>query len=233
MTSAIDPKPMSRSTAVLYAVGSPLFLVALVFAPVGRIDWIPGWIFIVVLVGAFSFAALLMKRLNPIIFRARSRFQPGTKTWDLVLVAVLLPAMVAEIPVATLDAGRMRWSAVPLWVVLLGYALLLGSIVVTTWAQAVNPYFEPGVRIQQERAHQVISSGPYKFVRHPGYSAALVLFIAMPLALGSWWALLPATLASALLVVRTGLEDSLLRAELSGYADYARRTGHRLVPGLW
>jgi protein-S-isoprenylcysteine O-methyltransferase Ste14 len=233
MASAIDPKPMSRSMAILYAIGSPLFLVALVFVPVGRIDWIPGWIFIAVLVGALSFSALLMTRLNPIIFRARSRFQPGTKTWDLVLLAVLLPAMVAEIPVATLDSGRMRWSEVPLWVVLLGYALLLGSIAVTTWAQAVNPYFEPGVRIQEERAQHVISSGPYGFVRHPGYSAAIVMFIAMPLALASWWALLPAALASALLVVRTGLEDSLLRAELSGYADYARRTGHRLVPGLW
>jgi protein-S-isoprenylcysteine O-methyltransferase Ste14 len=233
MTSAIDPKPMSRTTAILYAIGSPLLLVALVFVPVGRIDWIPGWIFIAVLVGALGFSALLMTRLNPVIFRARSRFQPGTKTWDLVLLAVLLPAMVAEIPVATLDAGRMRWSDVPLWVVLLGYVLLLGSIAVTTWAQAVNPYFEPGVRIQEERAQQVISSGPYKFVRHPGYSAAIVMFIAMPLALASWWALLPAALASALLVVRTGLEDGLLHAELSGYADYARRTRYRLVPGLW
>lgn len=233
MASAIDPKPMSRSTAILYAIGSPLFLVALVFLPAGRIDWIPGWIFIAVLVGAFGFAALLMTRLNPIIFRARSRFQPGTKTWDLVLLAVLLPAMVAEIPVATLDASRMRWSEVPLWVVLIGYVLLIGSIAVTTWAQAVNPYFEPGVRIQEERAQQVISSGPYRVVRHPGYSAAIVMFIAMPLALASWWALLPAALASVLLVVRTGLEDSLLRAELSGYADYARRTGRRLVPGLW
>jgi len=224
---------MSATAAILYAIGSPLFLVALVFVPVGRIDWIPGWIFIAVLVGGFSFSALLMARVNPIIFRARSRFQPGTKTWDLVLLAVLLPAMVAEIPVATLDAGRMRWSVVPLWVILIGYVLLIGSIAVTTWAQAVNPYFEPGVRIQEERAQQVISSGPYRFVRHPGYSAAIVMFIAMPLALASWWALLPAALASALLVVRTGLEDGLLRAELSGYVDYARRTRHRLVPGLW
>ena len=75
MASAIDPKPMSRGKAILYAIGSPLFLVALVFLPTGRIDWIPGWIFIAVLVGAFSVSALLMARVNPIIFRARSRFQ--------------------------------------------------------------------------------------------------------------------------------------------------------------
>ena len=233
MATAIDPKPMSTTKAILSAVGSPPILVALVFLPTGRIDWMPGWIFVTVLVAAFGLSALVLARVNPIIYRARSRFQPGTKTWDLVLVAVLLPAMTAEIPIAALDAGRMGWSEVPLWVVLIGYVLLLGGIAVATWAPAVNPYFEPGVRIQKEREQQVVTSGPYKFVRHPGYSAAIAIFIAVPLALGSWWALLPAALAIALLVVRTGWEDGLLRAELSGYADYASRTRHRLVPGVW
>jgi protein-S-isoprenylcysteine O-methyltransferase Ste14 len=141
--------------------------------------------------------------------------------------------MIAEIPIATLDAGRMGWSAVPQWVVIVGYVLLIGGIAVTTWAQAVNPFFEPGVRIQKERAQQVITSGPYRVVRHPGYAAAIVMFVGIPLALASWWGLLPAALAIALLVVRTGLEDRLLQAELSGYSDYARRTRHRLVPGIW
>lgn len=233
MASAVDPMPMSPTKAILYGIGSPLTLIALVFLPTGRIDWTPGWIFITVLVAAFGLSALLLARVNPIIYRARSRFQPGTKKWDLILLAVMLPAMVAEIPIATLDAGRMGWSEVPPWVVLVGYVLLIGGIAVTTWAQAVNPFFEPGVRIQKERGQQVISSGPYRFVRHPGYSAAIVLFIAIPLALASWWALLPAALAIALLVVRTGLEDGLLRAELSGYADYARRTRYRLLPRFW
>lgn len=233
MTSAVDPKPMSRTRAILYAIGSPLILVALVFLPAGRIDWIPGWVFIAVLVALFGLSALLLARVNPIIYRARSRFQPGTKKWDLILLAVLFPTMIAEIPIATLDAGRMGWSAVPLWVVLGGYVLLTGGIAVTTWAQATNPFFEPGVRIQRERAQQVITSGPYRFVRHPGYAAAITMFIAIPLALASWWALLPAASAIALLLVRTDLEDRLLQAELSGYADYARHTRYRLVPGLW
>ena len=103
--------------------------------------------------------------------------------------------MIAEIPIATLDAGRMGWSAVPQWVVIVGYVLLIGGIAVTTWAQAVNPFFEPGVRIQKERAQQVITSGPYRVVRHPGYAAAIVMFVGIPLALASWWGLLPAALA--------------------------------------
>ena len=106
-------------------------------------------------------------------------------------------------------------------------------IAVTTWAQAVNPFFEPGVRIQKERAQRVITSGPYRFVRHPGYTGAIALFIAIPLALASWWGLLPAAFAIGLLIVRTSWEDSLLKSELSGYADYARRTRHRLFPGFW
>ena len=233
MPSAADPKPMSRTTAILYAIGLPLALVALAFLPAGRIDWAPGWIFIAVLVAAFGLSALLLARVNPIIYRARSRFQPGTEKWDLILLAVLLPAMVAEIPLATLDAGRMRWSEVPLWVILIGYLLLIGGIAVTTWAQAVNPFFEPGVRVQKERAQRVITSGPYGFVRHPGYTAAIAMFVGIPLALASWWALLPATLAIMLLVVRTSWEDRLLQIELSGYADYARRTRYRLLPGFW
>jgi protein-S-isoprenylcysteine O-methyltransferase Ste14 len=172
-------------------------------------------------------------RANPIFFRARSRFQPGTKKWDLILVPVILSAFVVEIPIATLDAVRMGWSTVPLWVVLVGYVLLISGIAVTTWAQAVNPFFEPGVRIQKERAQRVITSGPYRFVRHPGYTAAIAMFIAIPLALASWWALWPAAVAIALLVVRTELEDGLLQAELSGYADYARRTRYRLMPAVW
>jgi len=124
-------------------------------------------------------------------------------------------------------------SDVPLWVVLTGYALVIGSIAVTTWAQAVNPFFEPGVRIQKERAQRVITSGPYRFVRHPGYSGAIAIFLGIALGLGSWWALLPAALAIALLVVRTGWEDRLLQAELSGYTDYAGRTRYRLLPGFW
>jgi protein-S-isoprenylcysteine O-methyltransferase Ste14 len=219
MTSAVDPKPMSRTKAILYAIGSPLTLVALVFLPVGRMDWLPGWIFIAVFVVGLGCSALLMAWVNPVIYRARSRFQPGTKRWDLILVALILVAMLVEIPVATLDAGRMGWSDVPLWAVISGYVLLIGGIAVTAWAQAVNPFFEPGVRIQKERAQRVITSGPYQAIRHPGYMAAIAMFVGMPLALASWWALLPAALAIALLVLRAGLEDRLLQAELSGYAD--------------
>jgi len=228
-----EPEPMSRAAAISYATGLPLALLALVFLPVGRLDWSPGWFFIVFVVVAYVASALILWRVNPVIYRARSRFQPGTERWDRILLALMLPAMIAEIPLATLDAGRMFWSAVPFPIVILGYFLLGAGIALGTWAQAVNRFFEPGVRLQRERGQHVISSGPYAIVRHPGYVSALMVFVGIALALASWWALIPAACASAILIVRTSWEDALLHAELDGYADYARRTRFRLLPGLW
>jgi protein-S-isoprenylcysteine O-methyltransferase Ste14 len=228
-----EPKPMSRTAAIAYAIGLPLALVALVFLPVARLDWPPGWFFVGFLVVVFGASALILARVNPIIYRARSRFQPGTQRWDLILLLLMLPAMIAEIPLATLDAGRMFWSSVPLPIVILGYVLVGVGTALTTWAQAVNRFFEPGVRLQRERGQHVVSSGPYAIVRHPGYVGALMIFAGVPLALASWWALVPAAWASAILIVRTSWEDALLRAELGGYTDYVQRIRFRLVPGLW
>jgi protein-S-isoprenylcysteine O-methyltransferase Ste14 len=224
---------MSRGAAIGYAIGFPLSLFGLIFLPAGSIRWWPGWIFLVVAVLAFGLSALVLVRVNPIIYRARSRLQPGTKGWDKALLAVIFPAIVAIVPIGALDAGRFHWSAVPQTLVGLGYAALLAGIAVATWAQAVNPFFEPGVRIQTERHQRVIDTGPYRFVRHPGYFSALLLLSGMALSLESSWALAPAALASAFLVLRTSLEDRLLRAELAGYEDYSRRVRWRLIPGVW
>jgi protein-S-isoprenylcysteine O-methyltransferase Ste14 len=231
--SVTEPEPMSRSAAIAYAIGLPLALLALVFLPVGHLDWSPGWFFVGFLIVANGASVLILRRVNPAIFRARSRFQPGTKRWDRVLVTLMCFGMIAEIPLATIDAGRLSWSGVPPIVVILGYILLGAGIALATWAQAVNRFFEPGVRLQRERGQHVISAGPYAVVRHPGYVSAILIFAGLALALASWWALVPATWASAVLVLRTSWEDALLRAELDGYADYAGRVRFRLVPGIW
>jgi protein-S-isoprenylcysteine O-methyltransferase Ste14 len=146
---------------------------------------------------------------------------------------LILLAMITEVPLATFDAGRMGWSSMPRTFVILGYALLGTGIALSTWAQAVNPFFEPGVRVQRERGQQVISKGPYATVRHPGYASALMIFAGLALSLASWWALIPAAWASLILIVRKKWEDDLLRTELEGYSEYEKRTRYRLFPGLW
>lgn len=228
-----EPPAMSRGTAVAYAILLPLSLLLLLFLPAGSLSWRAGWIFVAALVLGFGISALVLARVNPAIYRARSRFQPGTKGWDKALLAVILPAMVAILPVGALDAGRFHCSHVPLCAVMGGYGALLAGIAITAWAQAVNPFFEPGVRIQSERHQRVIDTGPYKFVRHPGYSAAILLFFGMALALASFWAVVPAVIASAFLVLRTAWEDRLLRRELPGYEAYVQKVRARLLPAVW
>ncbi|GAC1044833.1 methyltransferase [Rhizobium sp. No.120] len=228
-----DPEPMSRKKAISYAIGLPLALLVMIFLPAGHLDWWPGWAFIIFLVVVYGIALLIMRRVNPVIFRARSRFQAGTKGWDLILVSLILLGMIAEIPLGALDAGRMGWSVMPTSIVILGYLLLAAGIALGTWAQAVNRFFEPGVRLQRERGQHVISDGPYAYVRHPGYVSAILVFAGLALALGSWWALIPAGWASAVLILRTSWEDALLHSELEGYADYSKRVRFRLLPGIW
>lgn len=106
--AAREPRAMSRSATIVYAIGLPLSLIALIFLPAGSTGWRPGWVFVGVLVLGFGVSALVLARVNPVIYRARSRFQPGTKAWDKTLLAIMLPAMVAILPVAAVDAGRFH-----------------------------------------------------------------------------------------------------------------------------
>ena len=201
--------------------------------PAGSISWTRGWLFLLVLVAELGVSALYLWRINPEIFAARSRIHPGTKRWDRILLGLLFPAMIAILPVAALDNGRFHWSRMSWWFVGLGYLLLTTAVAITDWAQAVNRFFEPGVRIQTERGHHVVDTGPYAIICHPGYFAACLLFPGIALALGSWWALVPAGFAVLLIVIRTAWEDRTLHAELAGYAAYAKRVRFRLIPGVW
>jgi protein-S-isoprenylcysteine O-methyltransferase Ste14 len=116
---------------------------------------------------------------------------------------------------------------------LFGYVLFLAGMGIVTWAEAVNKFFEVTVRIQTERGQRVIDTGPYAVVRHPGYVASILFCVGTALCLGSVWALIPAGLASALLVLRTRWEDQTLQAELPGYQEYTQRVRYRLIPGVW
>jgi protein-S-isoprenylcysteine O-methyltransferase Ste14 len=203
------------------------------FIPAGTFDWPRGWWFLAVFLVLTAAAMLYLWRVNPEIFAARRRFQPGSKRWDVVVATLSILTMGAILPVAALDDARFHWSSMPGWVVAIGYLLFVASYAWIAWAQAVNRHFEPTVRIQTDRGHTVIDTGPYAIVRHPGYVGALGFATGMALALGSWWALLPAALAIALLIGRTLAEEATLAAELPGYADYMQRVRWRWVPGLW
>ncbi len=219
--------------ALLTTGGFLLLLALALFLPAGDIRWLDGWRFLLVFLLWTAGGLAYLWRTNPDIFVARSRIHPGTKAWDKVLMAILLPSLLLAFPVAGLDAGRFHWSGVPPGVLVVGYVLLCVGFTLSLWVYRVNRFAEPSVRIQRDRGHKVIDGGPYAIVRHPLYLAGLVMFIGIPLALGSFWALVPVAFAALVVVVRIVLEDRTLHAELEGYQEYARRVRYRLIPGVW
>lgn len=214
------------------AVGS-LALAALIFWPAGTLAWPRAWGYLALVGANFVVNFLYLRRVNPGLIAARARFGAGTKRWDIIWSICFAPAFCSTYVIAGLDAVRFEWSTMhgALW--WLGLGIFLPGTFLFTWSMGVNPFFEKTVRIQTERGHRVIDTGPYRFVRHPGYVGFFGWCFSAPLLLGSWWAFVPATIAALSMVVRTALEDRTLQRELPGYADYAQRVRYRLFPGIW
>jgi protein-S-isoprenylcysteine O-methyltransferase Ste14 len=229
-SSAREPAAVARSLVAL-AVTLAL-MILLLFGPAGTFAWARAWAFCGAFLLATVIAVVVLWRVNPEIFAARSRVQPGTKRRDYLFLTIVLGGFVLILPVAGLD-HRLGGADAPDWVVGLGYLLFALSYAGETWPQAVNRHFEPGVRIQEDRGQTVIDSGPYAVVRHPGYIFGTLLALSIALVLGSWWALIPAAAVGVGLVPRTLFEEATLRAELPGYIEYANRVKWRWVPGIW
>ena len=152
---------------------------------------------------------------------------------QVVTLVLLIVLFVVMFPVAALDAVRFHWSSVPLWLVVVGYLLLLMGMAGNVWVLSVNKFAEPSVRIQTERGQRVVDTGPYAIVRHPMYSAAILSYAAIPLALGSRAGLLGIPLPILVLAVRILFEEALLKRELPGYCDYMAKVRYRLLPLIW
>jgi protein-S-isoprenylcysteine O-methyltransferase Ste14 len=221
------------------SVAAALFLLfmlvfaGLLFAPAGRLDWTAGWLCLAVMVIGFTAVTAHVVARTPSLVRRRLKPGAGTPRWDLVFVGLFQLAFIAILVVAGLDAGRFHWTELPTWVQVIGFCLMVAAMFLLGWAMGENPHFEATVRIQREERHRVIESGPYRFVRHPGYVAGILLEIGMPLVLDSAWALVPALLGAVGLIARTSLEDAFLIRNLPGYRAYVARTPFRLLPCVW
>lgn len=224
---------IDRRRVVLTLVPMPIFFAVFMFLPAGTWAWTKGWLFIFVFLGVVTLAAMYLWRVNPEVIVARSSSHQGTKRWDKILLIFFLVAVYAITPLAALDDGRFHWFPLPWWVCGVGYVLFLAGMGMVTWAEAVNKFFEVTVRIQIDRGQTVIDTGPYTIVRHPGYVGGVLFCVGAALCLGSLWALIPAGLASLLLILRTRWEDQMLQAELTGYKDYTQRVRYKLIPGVW
>ncbi len=222
---------------ILKRIGTVLvFMVAIaaiLFISAGRIDWIWVWIYLGICVANMAINAPIMLRTSPETIAERGQPQE-TKDWDKVVSGLYALAVYLALPLTAGLDMRFAWSGgLSLAWHLAGAAFQIAGLALTSWAMIANAYFSTAVRIQSERGHTVCSSGPYRFVRHPGYVGFILQALSLPILLGSWWALVPGAIASLFMGLRTSLEDRTLQAELPGYPDYVKEVRFRLIPGVW
>ena len=205
----------------------------ILFISSGHLDWVMAWAYIGVGLGIVITNALIIIPRNPEMIAERAQVKEGTKEWDRVLISLGASSSLITLVVAGLDR-RFGWvPELPLAIQLVALACFVLGNGLWSWSMTSNKFFSGTVRIQKERGHTVVTTGPYQFVRHPGYLGYIIFSMATPLLLGSLWALIPVGFTTCIVVVRTALEDKTLLEELYRYKDYAKRVRYRLLPGVW
>ena len=206
---------------------------ALVFLLAGKIDYWQGWVFIVFnIVMALILMALFRDKLD--LAKERMHPGPGVKWWDKIILALFAVFIFGTMIIGILDSARFFWTEpLPIYMYVIGYLLYSLSAALVTWPMYVNKFFSSMVRIQKDRGQTVIQEGPYKIVRHPGYTSTIIMGPSVALTLGSLYALIPGFLSIILMIVRTYLEDETLKKELKGYKEYTKKVKYRLIPGVW
>ncbi len=214
------------------------FIVVIPFLPLlisWRWDWWEAWVYAIIAIFGFAISRLLAARRHPDLIAERARIMrhENTEPWDRLL-APLAGLGGGLIPlVAGLDE-LFGWSVIfNLPVKILSLVIILAGYVLSSYALIENRFFSGVVRIQKDRGQHVVSSGPYRWVRHPGYAGALLTFFATPFFLDAIWAFIPVVFMTIVLVIRTDLEDKTLQDQLEGYRDYVKRVRYRLLPGIW
>lgn len=207
-------------------------LVVILFVSAGRIDWPMGWasLGIYILISIINFMLV-----DPTLVTERAQIRTGVNIRDMILASLsFLFFFPLTLLVAGLDTGRYAWSpTIPLAIQVIALLVFAFGNAIGSWAMVQNKYFSTFIRIQEDRDHEVITSGPYHWVRHPGYAGVILASIALPISLGSLWALIPAFIGACGFVVRTFFEDRVLLEELNGYREYAQSVPFRLLPGIW
>ena len=200
------------------------------FVLAGSIAWPPGWLYLAIVIGAALAEDRFVTRKNPELKRRRKQIGHGTKAWDLAWNFLFWPLMAS---MAIVAGAQARVAALSWWWWPVGLALAAAGFTLSAWAMGENPYFEGTARIQTEVGHQVFAGGPYRYVRHPGYLGLVLWALGSPFLLLSTSSFVPAVATAVWIAFRTVLEDRMLRRELPGYAEYARRTRARMIPGVW
>ncbi len=221
---------LNRAAQILVmfiVIGMELFLGS------GRLDWVWAWVFLGIGLLSVAVNSVFMLRSNPETIAERGS-PKEVKGWDKLVGGLWLIGQYFGVPIlAALDYRFKLSPGLHLWWHILGAIVYAAGLGLTGWSMITNAYFSTAVRIQADRGQTVCHTGPYAYVRHPGYVGFFLQALSVPLLLGSLWALLFAIPAGLLMVIRTSLEDRMLQAELAGYKEYTSEVRFRLFPGIW
>ena len=233
----VEKRSISQKTMLKVIIGLTVAALVVVFAGfvfmnASRLGWTLGWIYVGIVAATLAINLFCLRLWNPELIRRRMRISKFSKTWDKVWAVLFGVAMIAIYVVAVMEA-RDRVSSAPGAAWLLGLAIFVPGWALAIWSMVVNPFFEKTVRIQTDHGHRVIDTGPYAYMRHPGYVGFAGWMLSTPLLLATPWAFIPAVISVVLLVIRAALEDRTLHEELPGYTEYATRVRFRMIPGVW
>jgi protein-S-isoprenylcysteine O-methyltransferase Ste14 len=203
------------------------------FGIAGRLTWWQGWAFLLTFIAYVGALVWRLSKVNPELLRERNQPAEKAEPWDRVVIGTYTAILLVLLIVTALDGGRYLWSSIPLGIQLVGW-LLVGVAGLMVWhVMMTNAFLSSWARLQQDREQVVVQEGAYRHIRHPMYLGIMVAFMGIPLALGSWWAMIPSIVIIALFVYRTYREDLMLIDGLTGYAEYTERVRYRLLPGIW
>jgi len=200
-----------------------------------RWDWWEAWTYAGISILGFAISRMLAAQRHPDILSERAKFlqHEDAKPFDKIL-SPLVGLGGGIIPIIAGLDELFQWSpGFSPTVKIISLIIILAGYTLASYALIENRFFSGMVRIQTDRGHEVVSGGPYRWVRHPGYAGSLITYPVIPLLLDSEWTFIPAILLIIILVIRTYLEDKTLQKELPGYADYAKKVRYRLVPWVW
>jgi len=221
-----EPNPYIRFV-IMY-----VFIALALFLPAGTILWLQGWIYIIIMISFSTSLITYLTKKDPELLKARAKTK-STESWDKKLGFIGIPFYILMYILPGFDAVRFRWSKLPLYISIIGFIGMILTVTLFSLVLRENRYLSRIVEIQEERGHRVITTGPYRIVRHPMYLAVIFLYISHCIALGSLYSLIPCTCIIIMIILRTIREDKMLLEQLEGYKEYALKTRYKLIPGIW
>ncbi|WP_084518423.1 isoprenylcysteine carboxylmethyltransferase family protein [Bradyrhizobium sp. th.b2] len=232
MNENSNPRPYTPGPNLRRAAFTFTGLGILLFLAAGTMRWAGAWVLLLeITIGGLITEAWLAKH-DPALLAER-RTSRGQAGWDRIITTIMPLLWLTWLPLMALDAVRYQTSFVPGWLQCAGAVMIAASFYIVYRTYRENSYAAPVVKIQRERGHAAVTTGPYAYVRHPIYASGLLTYVGAPLLLGSWYGLAIVPVMAALLGLRALMEERMLTAELDGYAEYLARVRYRLVPMVW